>query len=76
MNAAGQPCNIEYGVDSYSKIVFLDEDGNQTTDKIPLPRLLFIDGQFIATPVCPEWIQAPEGQHPYQWVPEGNVEPK
>ena len=76
MNAAGRPCNIEYGVDGYSKIVFLDGDGYQTPDEIPLPRLLFVDGQFIATPVCPEWVQAPEGQHPYQRVPEGNLEPE
>ena len=76
MNAAGRPCNIEYGVDGYSKIVFLDGDGNRTTDEMPLPRLLFVDGQFISMPVCPEWIQAPEGQHPYQQVPEGNLEPE
>ena len=76
MNIAGRPCNIEYGVDGYSKIVFLDGDGNQTPDEIPLPRLLFVDGQFIAMPVCPEWVQAPEGQHPYQRVPEGNLEPE
>ena len=76
MNVAGRHCNIEYGVDGYSKIVFLDGDGNRTTDEMPLPRLLFVDSQLIATPECPKWIQAPEGKHPYQRVPEGNLEPK
>ena len=76
MNAAGRPCEIEYEVNSYLKIVFLDEDGNRTTEEIPLPRLIFVDGQFIATPVCPEWTQAPDGELPYEPVPEDNTEPK
>ena len=70
MNAAGRPCEIEYEVNGYSKIVFLDEDGNRTTEEIPLPRLIFIDGQFIATPVCPEWTQAPDGDYPLPMMVE------
>ena len=61
MNAAGRPCEIEYEVNGYSKIVFLDEDGNRTSE---------------ATPVCPEWIQAPDGEYPYEPVPEENTEPE
>ena len=76
MNAAGRPCEIEYEVNGYSKIVFLDEDGNWTTEEIPLPRLIFVDGQFIATPICPEWTQAPDGEYPYEPVPEENTEPE
>ena len=73
--ASGQCIDIEFGINLYSKVVFLDEDGNQTGEEIPLPRLLLVDGQFIATPVCPKWNQAPEGGHPYPRIPEDLVSP-
>ena len=75
MMASGQPIDIEFGINGYSKVVFHDEAGNWTGEDIPLSRLLLVDGQFIATPVCPKWNQAPEGGHHYPRIPEDLVSP-
>ena len=59
----------------YRKMIVLDDEGKETEQQYNLPKLFEVEGEFISTPPCPNWVKCTQAGHPYTRVPEGNAYP-